>query len=261
MIRVFVLTLALVASAAPALAQASAPAAEAPPERVVFLPRYSFHLGAEHIRDRDPRYVWDANYGGELDLLDFGNGRTTLYANYETVLGEEPRIFDPNQGNYILGGVMTFRVSGIEIGGGFHHESRHLSDRAKDFPIDWNMIGAHIAAAGKRGRAEMSATGDARYAIRVSYVDYDWEIASDARIAYRVTPRTSLIASGRVDLLGTEASSRSTQTGARVEGGMRVSGDRAAVELFLACERRIDPYPLEFSTASWFSLGFRVTSR
>lgn len=262
MIRLFVLALAICAGAAPALAQTPAPPSEPPVVgKVAFLPRYDFHLGAEYIRSRDPLFDWEANYGAELDVIDYGNGRITVYANYQTILGHEPRIFDPNQGNYILGGVMTARVSGIEIGGGFHHESRHLGDRAKDFPVDWNMVGAHIAAAGKRGRAEMAARGDARYAIRVSYVDYDWEIASDARIAYAVSPRIGLIASGRADVIGTEASSRATQTGARVEGGMRFAGEKAAVELFLACERRIDPYPVEFGTASWFSAGFRVTSR
>jgi hypothetical protein len=261
-IRSFVLALALCAGATPALAQTSPPSAEVAPVReVTFLSRYAFQLGAEHIRDRDPRYVWDANYGGELDVVDYGQGRMTLYANYQAILGEQLRIFDPNQGNYILGGVMTVRRSGIEIGGGFHHESRHLSDREKEQPVDWNMIGFHLGAAGKRGRAEMAASGDARYAIRVSFVDYDWEVASDARIAYAVTPRVGLVASGRVDVLGTENSPRSTQTGVRVEGGMRLAGEKAAVELFLACERRVDPYPLELGTASWFSAGFRVTSR
>ena len=262
MIRFVVLVLAICAGAAPALAQTPAPPSDPPPVRTVaFLPRYAVHLGAEYIRSRDPLFDWEANYGGELDLLDYGHGRTTLYGNYQTVLGHEPRIFDPNQGNYVLGGVMTVRVAGIELGGGFHHESRHLGDRAKDFPVDWNMAGAHLAAAGKLGRADIAASGDARYAIRVSYVDYDWEIASDARIAYPVTPLVGLIASGRLDFIGTEKSDRSTQTGVRVEGGTRLTGRKAAVELFLACERRVDPYPTEFGTATWFSAGFRVTGR
>jgi hypothetical protein len=260
--RSFVLALAICAGAAPALAQTPAPPSDPPAAgKVVFLPRYDLHLGAEYIRSRDPLVDWEANYGGELDVIDYGHGRTTLYANYQAILGHEPRIFDPNQGNYILGGVMTVRLSGFEIGGGFHHESRHLGDRAKDFPVDWNMVGAHIAAAGKVGRAEMAATGDARYAIRVSFVDYDWELATNSRIAYAVSPRAALIGSARVDVLGTDASARSTQTGARVEGGIRFAGQKAALELFLACERRVDPYPVEFGTASWFSAGFRVVNR
>jgi hypothetical protein len=33
------------------------------------------------------------------------------------------------------------------------------------------------------------------------------------------------------------------------------------VDLFVATERRIDPYQLEFSTATWVTTGFRISSR
>ena len=56
----------------------------------------------------DPRYVWDADFGGELDIVDYGAGRVTFEANYQVVLGEEIRSFDPNQGNYILAGLASF---------------------------------------------------------------------------------------------------------------------------------------------------------
>ena len=42
---------------------------------------------------------------------------------------------------------------------------------------------------------------------------------------------------------------------------MRFEGKLAAVELFLAVERRIDPYPLEFDTATWWSAGFKLLSK
>ena len=54
---------------------------------------------------------------------------------------------------------------------------------------------------------------------------------------------------------------RGNQVGYRAEGGVRLEGSGAAVELFIAGERRIDPYPLEFGTATWFSAGFRLMSR
>ena len=38
-------------------------------------------------------------------------------------------------------------------------------------------------------------------------------------------------------------------------------GQGGAVELIVAAERRIDPYPLESSAMSWFSAGFRFVSR
>ena len=40
---------------------------------------------------------------------------------------------------------------------------------------------------------------------------------------------------------------------------MRVEGRGAALELFIAGERRIDPYPLEFSQATWLIAGFRIS--
>ena len=58
----------------------------------------------EHLFSEDPRFVWDANFGGELDMVDYGRGRATFVANYQTILGSEFRAFDPNQGNYILEG-------------------------------------------------------------------------------------------------------------------------------------------------------------
>ncbi len=88
------LALALVAWSAPALAQPA----------VQFVPRYDFHMGAEHLSGKDPRYAWDADFGGAMDVLDYGLGRFTFWANYNVVMGEQIRLFDPNQGNYILAG-------------------------------------------------------------------------------------------------------------------------------------------------------------
>ena len=42
---------------------------------------------------------------------------------------------------------------------------------------------------------------------------------------------------------------------------MRIQGRNAAVELFVAAERRIDPYPLEFGTVTWLTTGFKLLSR
>jgi hypothetical protein len=54
---------------------------------------------------------------------------------------------------------------------------------------------------------------------------------------------------------------RGTQHGFRAEGGVRLKGRGALLELFVAAERRIDPYQLEFSTATWMTTGFRISSR
>ena len=131
MIRRALLALTLVACARPAAGQGT----------VQFFPRYDFHLAAEHVAQDDPRFVWDTHFGGEMDLVDYGTGRTTFAANYEAVLGEEFRHFDPNQGNYHLDLSSSARTHGYEFAALLHHTSRHLGDRFKLIPVDWNMVG------------------------------------------------------------------------------------------------------------------------
>jgi hypothetical protein len=258
-IRRCVAALALLAHAVPAAAQAPAPAPAS--STIEFLPRYTFHLAAEHLSSPDPRFVWDTNFGGELDFVDYVAGRATFVANYQAILGEQLRRFDPNQGNYILGGSLSVRPPGVEIAAVFHHESRHLSDRTKRQAVDWNMIGARVSAARTRGRVQFQGRADLRGVVQKSFVDYRWELDTDARSRVSVSPMAALFAGGGVRVLGVDGTrSRGTQTGVRGEGGVRLQGRGAAVELFVAGERRIDPYPLDFSKETWFTAGFRFLS-
>jgi hypothetical protein len=249
--------LALVAAGAiPAHAQS----AQAP-SSVEFLSRFDFHVSMEHLVSDDPRYVWDANFGGELDMIDYGRGRATFVANYETVLGSEFRAFDPNQGNYVLEGSMSARRAATEVAAVFHHVSRHLSDRPKRFPVDWNMIGGRISGATTRGQAALRGRVDVRGVIQKTYVDYRWEVESAGAVRVGVQPRVSLVSSGNFRVLGVDGSrGRGNQFGFRGEGGVRVAGRGAALELFAAVERRIDPYQLEFDSATWMTVGFRISS-
>ena len=43
--------------------------ADNPEGAVVLLPRYHFHLNMAHLSNDSPRYNWDTNYGGELDIV------------------------------------------------------------------------------------------------------------------------------------------------------------------------------------------------
>ena len=261
MIRRCVVALALLASASSAAAQPPSPPSPPASSSVELLPRYTFHLAAEHLASPDPRYVWDANFGGELDLVDYVAGRATFAANYQTILGEQIRLFDPNQGNYILAGSLSLRPKGGEIAGVFHHESRHLSDRAKRQAVAWNMIGVRVSAAHTRGRLALQGRADLRGIVQKALVDYRWEIDTEARSRLAVAPMTALFAGGGVRWLGVDGTrNRGTQHGFRGEGGVRLQGRGAAVELFVAGERRIDPYPLEFSNETWITAGFRLLS-
>jgi hypothetical protein len=228
---------------------------------VEFLSRFAFHVSMEHLVSDDPRHVWDANFGGELDMIDYGRGRATFLANYETVLGSEFRAFDPNQGNYVLEGSTSVRRESAEVAAVFHHVSRHLSDRPKRFPVDWNMIGGRLSGMTTQGRAALTGRVDVRGVIRKTYVDYRWEVESTGVARVGVHPRVMLVSAGNFRILGVDDSrGRGTQFGFRGEGGVRLAGQAAALELFAAVERRIDPFQLEFATATWLTMGFRISS-
>ena len=48
---------------------------------VSFLPRSEFHMNAEHLGGiDDERFRWDADLGGELDLVDYTRGRLIFAA-------------------------------------------------------------------------------------------------------------------------------------------------------------------------------------
>ena len=142
------MALLVVVSAVPARAQGQTPPA-GPARTVEFMSRTAFHMNAQHLSGDDPRYVWDADFGGELDVVDYGGGRFTFEANYQIVLGEEIRSFDPNQGNYVLAGNVSARTRGFEIAGQLYHQSRHLADRPKEEAIDWNTLGGRVRKAFK----------------------------------------------------------------------------------------------------------------
>jgi hypothetical protein len=259
-VRRVVLALVMATCAVPAAAQSATPPPAAP--GVQFLPRFEFHLGGEHLTSDDKRFVWDTNFGGEVDLLDYGAGRAMFVANYQAILGEEFRRFDPTQGNYILEGSMSARALGYEVAGVFYHQSRHLADRPKRNAVDWNMLGGRVRGDWIVGAIRISARADLRGVLGKSFVDYRWEFDGGARSDIPLRPGIGLLLTGRMQRFGVDGSrNRGDQTGFRGEGGVRLEGRAAAMEIFLAAERRVDPYPLELSTATWMTAGFRLLSR
>jgi hypothetical protein len=249
---------ALVSGAAPLSAQEPAS-----PPPIEFIPRVAFHLSAEKLGGvANERYRWDTNFGGELDIIDYRVGRSTFVANYQAILGEEIRPFDPNQGNYILEGSSSVRLPKAEIAGVFYHQSRHLSDRPKIVPVDWNMLGVRARHAFIAGTVHLDARVDVRGTLLRSYVDYTWELDGRIRGDRVLRPGVGVLFAGAIRHLGVDGSrDRGAQTGYRAEGGVRLEGGAGAMEFFVAAERRIDPYPLEFGTVTWASVGFRLLSR
>ena len=271
MMRSLCLAAALAAAASTATAQSIQLAplenVQAPPDNpegaVVWLPNYHFHLNMAHLSNDSPRYNWDANYGGEFGIVAVGRTQLTFVANYQAVLGDEFHPFDPNQGNYTIDGVLSSRAKGFYVAAVFHHLSRHLADRAKRPLVDWNMFGGRVGALFKRNGTDVEARVDLLGAILKTNVDYNWEMHAGVRAHHRVYGTVGLIGSATLREVGTNGllGNRGTQTGGRGEGGLRVSGKAATVELYLAVERVIDPYPTEFGTASYASVGMRLLTR
>lgn len=257
-----VLLLALAAAPASAQTSPAPPDQPAPAGTVAFLSRFDYVFGLEHLVSDDPRFVWDATFGGEVDLIDYTRGRLVFEAAYEAVLGSEYQPFDPEQGNYMLAGALSARAKGVEAAVVFHHVSRHLGDRAKTDPIDWNMLGARLRSRVARGGTTLEMRADVRGAVLHTFVDYRWEVDADTRARVRLSDRTAFITAGGLRVLGVDGSrNRGTQYGVRGEGGIRLEGTAAAVELFVGAERRIDPYLLEFGTGTWVIGGFRLVNR
>lgn len=233
-----------------------------PPPAVRLLPRTVFHLAAEHLADDSVMFAWDTNFGGDLDVIDYRAGRFTFFANYQAILGNEFRRFDPNQGNYILAGSASIRTKPMEIHGVFYHQSRHLADRANRVAVAWNMMGVRLQRVVTTGRTSLDARLDVRGTVAKAFVDYNWEIEGAVRSDVHIRPAVGLLFAGTLRRLGVDdTQNRGDQTGFRGEMGVRFEGGKGAMEFFLAGERRVDPTPLLFGTASWVSVGFRLLSR
>jgi hypothetical protein len=243
-------------------AQSLPPAPSTTESDVHFMPRAALYLWAEKLSGDDQGYEWDANFGGDLDVVDYTTGRLTFYANYQVIMGGEFRRFDPNQGNYILGGTLSRRHNGYEYAFNFHHESRHLSDRFNRVAVAWNMAGGRVSRVIRYGPARFDVRVDARVSIAKAFVDYNWEIDSGVRTDVQVRPKVGLLFAGDVRKLGVDGSqNREGPTGFRAEAGVHFAGGAGAMEFFVAGEHRIDPYPLEFGSINFVTAGFRLLTR
>jgi hypothetical protein len=144
----------------------------------------------------------------------------------------------------------------------FHHTSRHLSDRFNRAAVAWNMLGVRVQHDVAARKATIQLKGDLLGALLKNNVDYNWQTGGEVHVAVPLRPALSFITAGRLQLLGVDGTQqRGMQTGSHAEAGVRFVGEKGAIELLVAAEHRVDPYPLEFSTLNWVSAGFRFGSR
>ncbi len=230
---------------------------------VSFLTGYRFHLSADSIRTDDPRFRWDAYFGGDIDVVDYRYGRINFLADYEVVLGNQFRHFDPNQGNYYLDLSASWRFKLGEVQGLFQHVSRHLGDRANEQSVAWNDAGVRITTTYASGPTTATVNVRAAKIVQHAFVDYRARAGMGGDVQYRVNRRFAVVGRADLDVMMVDGSvaGRGTQVGGRTEAAVRVYGTGAGVEAFLGFERRIDPYPLERATRSWMVLGFRFVNR
>jgi hypothetical protein len=236
-----------------------------PPTSPQFLSRYDFHLSAAALANDNPRFSWDTHFGGDIDIVDYVRGRAATVIDYEAVLGNELRPFDPNQGNYILELSSSYRIKRTEVAAIFHHVSRHLSDRPKVIPVAWNILGVRVLREAAVKKMTIDLVAEFGGTTQRVNVDYRWSTNAYVGVRRQVAPRAALFARGWGNVMSVDApvgiTPRHTQTGGVVEGGVRLIGEAGVGELFAGYEDRFDAYPLGFARERWFMVGFRVVRR
>jgi hypothetical protein len=197
-----------------------------------------------------------------VDALDTRRWRLAFAADYDAIIGRERRLFDLNQGTYVLDGTAGGRIGGAEIAFLARHVSRHLTDRENAPAISWNLAGVRASGRVTTGRWLLSGEIETGRVMQQAFVDYLW--TSDLRLQarYRQSERIEWIGKADGGVVGTmrHVAGRPRLCGGRLEGALRLNGHRAAVELFAAYERRIDAFPTDRFRVRFSSFGFRLRS-
>jgi hypothetical protein len=257
----------LMAGVAVAAAQQPGPQPLVGPDKSFgFLSRYDFQLEVNVLSgDNGRQYRWDTHFGGEFDLINYIKGRLTVVTDYEAVLGSELRPFDPNQGIYILEPAASWFVGRNELSLVFHHVSRHLSDRPKNYAVAYNAIlGRYLRKFVLPNDLTVAVRANAGKLTQSSQVDYTWTTDWYVKAVRPMNPRLELYAMSTGEVFGVNPIVRG-RTGAqystRLELGPRVVGQKADMELFLGYERRLDASAVDFVPVSWAIAGFRIVSK
>jgi len=233
-----------------------------PPSNREFLPRYDFLVLLAGLDINDNRFSWDARVAADLDVVDYVVGRVSALAEYEAVMGNEQQLFDPNQALYTLEASASFRAGPTEFAAVLDHVSRHLSDRANKRGIGMNLVGGRVLRRIPVGTSTLDLWADAGRLIRRSYVDYTWRARINLVARRPLTARLGLLgrAFGETYGVNPAIAGRKGQNGGRLEGGVRISGRAAALELFAGYERVVDADPLDRQPRRWAFGGFRVVN-
>src|SRR5262245_59174695 len=157
-VRALAAAAALVAAAAlPVRAQ---PVVSEAPSSSEFLSRFDFQIVGAGLADDDPRFSWDTHWTGDFDLVDYVYGRLGFRADYQAILGNEFRPFDPYQSNYYLSVSASFRRNASnEWALVFEHVSRHLGDRPKRDPVAYKAMMVRVIKQNEREHVSNDVIG------------------------------------------------------------------------------------------------------
>jgi len=274
-----------------ALASAQQPVVAPAPAVPEFFSRFDFHLNAAWLGESTPagastpattsfvvaplspaaaaryaadhRYSFDTHWGGSLDFVDYVVGRTSFIIDYEAIMGDEFRLFDPNQAVYTLEAASSARVGDVEVVGIFHHVSRHLADRANKQAVAWNAAGVRLLKRFTRQSTTLDLDAELTRVVAKAFVDYSWIGELNLSVRRPLNAHVAVFAQGSGKLFTVDGTvpNRGTQTGGVAEAGIRLKGTGGVLELFAGFEKRVDAYELERDSQRWMLAGFRLLSR
>lgn len=246
-----------------AIASAGPAAAQPAPDPPTLFTRAAFTFDWAKLAAADPRFTWESRLRVDIDVLDTRTWRLAFAADYEAVIGGERRDIDLNQGYYEFDGTASRRIGAVEIGLLTRHVSRHLVDRENPPSISWNLIGAKAWHTRRIGRSIVSGEIEIGRAMQQAFVDYQW--TSEVGLEWRYQPGDRVEWIGRAEggVIGTidVPGGRPRICGGRLEGAFRINGHAAAIELFLAYERRMDAFPTDRYRVRFTAFGFRLRSK
>jgi hypothetical protein len=253
--------LALLALPGAAAARQIIPPPPDAPHQSGFLTRADYYFEWASLLADDVRFDWEADIGFDLDVADYGRGRVYFRGDYQGVLGRERRRYDLNQGTYFFAAGGTLRAGATEVIGLLTHVSRHVVDRDNQPSISWNTIGARVRHHHRRGGTTFDGEIGIARAMQQAYVDYQWTSDVSLTVRRKAGAGRGLFATATGGVIGInhDISTRPRICGGRLEGGYRVDGHAADIELFAGYERRMDAYPTDRFRVRMWTIGFRIT--
>ena len=211
----------------------------------------------------DAQFNWEVDMSVDLDMFDLGFLRGNLFANVETTVGDELRSVDPNQNSYVIDTSVSVRLPRGELVTTFHHVSRHLSDRANDNSVSWNMFGVGYGDRASIGSVTFEGAVRVLRNVKHAGVDYNGQYEGHLRIARPVNDNLAIIASadGVIVQVDQQMFGRDTRRGGRLEAGVRFLTGVTQADIFVAWEQRIDAGLGVLSATRWTQVGIRLAPR